>query len=179
MTDRERFSRQMNEVLDGLRKATRKLDAPLVLKDNLTGLGNLREAAYQAGRTETIVSRYPQETAQPAVMRYQKEFADSFRMEPAVLKPVMDGLMTDEIWHNNSAAHFERVKSDGSALIFWIAEAHPAEREHEDDSCYTLELATSEGIADRHKRRLLATEDTDKACRFVRKLIQTDLLVHS
>ena len=101
------------------------------------------------------------------------------RMEPQVRRLVLDGLMTDESWHNNAAAHFEYRMSNGKILLLWIAEADPAEREHEDMPHHTVELAGKEGTGDADKQQLLTTEDTDAACRYVRQLIEDDLKLAS
>ena len=58
MNDHERFSRQMNDTLEILKKAIDALEAPMAQKDKLSGLvRNLREFAYQAGRTEGPAGR--------------------------------------------------------------------------------------------------------------------------
>ena len=83
--------------------------------------------------------------------------------------------MEDRSWHNNAAAHFERVMSDGKILLLWIAEEDPKEREDELVPRYAVDLAGREGTADAIKQQLLATEDTDEACTFVRQRIEADL----
>jgi len=58
MNDHERFSRQMNDTLEILKKAIDALEAPMAQKDKLSGLvRNLREFAHQAGRTEGLAGR--------------------------------------------------------------------------------------------------------------------------
>lgn len=174
MNDAQRFTSQMLQTLQVLRDTIQKLDVPLAQKDCLLGLiRDLREFAYQAGRTEACGSPLGQ-TVKPG-FRYPEEFGKSIRVESQIQQLVVDGLMTDESWHNNAAAHFERVMSESHILLLWIAEKGPAEREYDDMPRYTVELAGKEGTADTEKRQLLATEDTDAVCRFVRQLIEDDL----
>ena len=174
MNDHERFTKLMKQTLDILRAVIEKLDVPMVEKDKLTGLvRNLSEYSYQAGRAERLSGLHPQQAEK--VFRYVKEFGDSIKMEPQVLKLVLDSLMRDESWHNNTAAHFERIMSDGSILLLWIAEEDRADREDELVPRYTVELAGPEGTADARKEKLLATESTDEACTFVRQRIAGDL----
>ena len=174
MDDHKRFTQQMNQTLDALRAVIENLDVPLAQKDALSGLvRELRLVAYQAGRTEASSTLHSQQAER--VFRYQKEFGDSIKMEPQVLKLVLDRLMRDESWHNNTAAHFERIMSDGSILLLWIAEEDRADRQDELVPRYTIELAGPEGTADARKEKLLSTEDTDEACTFVRQRIAGDL----
>jgi hypothetical protein len=174
MNDHERFTKLMKQTLDILRAVIEKLDVPLVEKDKLSGLvRNLTEYSYQAGRAERFSDLRPHEAQ--AVFRYVKEFGDSIKMEPQILKLVLDGLMEDRSWHNNTVAHFERVMSDGSVLLLWIAEEDRADREDELVPRYAVELTGPEGTADASRELLLATEDTDETCRFVRERIEADL----
>lgn len=73
-------------------------------------------------------------------------------MEPQVRQLVIDGLLTDESWGNNAAAHFGRTMSDGGVLILWIAEEDRADREDENVPRYAVELAGKEGTADVYRR---------------------------
>jgi len=172
MNDYERFTKQMDQTLEILREAIEKLDVPIAEKDKFSGLvWNLREYAYQAGRAERSGTPHGRETA----FRYMKEFGSSIKVEPEILNLVLDGLMEDRSWHNNAAAHFERIMSDGKILLLWIAEQDPKEREDDLVPRYTVELAGPEGTADVIKQQLLATEDTDEACTFVRERIEADL----
>ena len=174
MDDHERFTKLMKQTLDILRAVIEKLDVPLAQKDKLSGLlRNLTEYSYQAGRAERFSGLRPHQAQ--AVFRYVKAFGDSIKMEPQVLKLVLDSLMRDESWHNNTAAHFERIMSDGSILLLWIAEEDRADRQDELVPRYTVELAGPEGTADARKEKLLATESTDEACTFVRQRIAGDL----
>jgi hypothetical protein len=55
MHDHERFSKQMQDTLMVLRNTIYKLNVPLEQKDNLlTLVRELREFAYQVGRTEAL-----------------------------------------------------------------------------------------------------------------------------
>ena len=174
MDDHKRFTQQMNQTLDALRAVIENLDVPLAQKDALSGLvRELRLVAYQAGRTEASSTLHSQQAER--VFRYQKEFGDSIKMEPQVLKLVLDRLMRDESWHNNTLAHFERVMSDGSILILGVAEENRADRADELVPRYAIELAGPEGTADADKQQLLATESTDEACTFVRQRIAGDM----
>ncbi len=176
MNDHERFSKQMNQILDVLRATIEKLDVPLAQKDALSGLvRGLRLAAYQAGRSEASSGQRGQEKAAGPVFRYVKEFGDTIKMEPEILKLVTDGLMTDESWGNDAAAHFERRMSDGNILLLFIAEEDRANREDELVPRYAVELAGPEGSADARREQLLATESTDEACTFVHERIEADL----
>ena len=174
MNDYERFSKQMNLAFDLLQRTISELDLRLLQRDKLSGLvRDLREFSYQAGRAES--AHGGQEGAAGTVFRHMKEFGSSIKVEPQVLNLVLDGLMEDRSWHNNSAAHFERVMSDGKILLLWIAEEDPKEREGELVPRYSVDLAGREGIADVIKQELLATEKTDEACTFVRQRIEADL----
>ena len=174
MNDHERFTKLMKQTLDILRAVIEKLDVPLAQKDSLSGLvRNLTEYSYQAGRAERSSGLHPHHAE--TVFRYVKEFGDSIKMEPQILSLVLDGLMEDRSWHNNAAAHLERTMSDGKILLLWIAEEDPKEREDELVSRYAVELAGREGTADAIKQQLLATEETDEACTFVRERIEADL----
>ena len=176
MNDYERFSKQMNLAFDLLQRAISELDVPLLQRDKLSGLvRDLREFSQQAGRSERSSGPHGQEGAAGTVFRHMKEFGSSIKVEPQVLNLVLDGLMEDRSWHNNSAAHFERVMSDGKILLLWIAEEDPKEREGELVPRYSVDLAGREGIADVIKQELLATEKTDEACTFVRQRIEADL----
>jgi hypothetical protein len=170
MNDYERFSKQSNQAFDLLQRAISELDLPLLQRDKLSGLlRDLREFSYQAGLAERASSGHQ------GVFRYMKEFGSSIKVEPQVLNLVLDGLMEDRSWHNNAAAHLERVMSDGKILLLWIAEEDPKEREDELAPRYAVDLAGREGTADARKEQLLATEDTDGACTFVRERIEADL----
>jgi hypothetical protein len=172
MNDYERFSKQMNQTVDLLQRAISEFDLPLLQRDKFSGLvRDLREYAYQAGRAERSGTPHGRETA----FRYMKEFGDSIKVEPEILNLVLDGLMEDRSWHNNAAAHFERAMSDGKILLLWIAEEDPKGREDELVPRYAVDLAGREGTADAIKQQLLATEDTDQACTFVRQRIEADL----
>jgi hypothetical protein len=150
MNDHERFTGQMNETLEILRKAIENLDAPLVQKDKLAGLiRNLRDFAYQAERAE--VRNEP--TAPGGPFRYPNEFGDSITVEPEIRQLVLDGLMTDESWHNNSAAHFERCLSDRNVLLLFIAEEDQAERADENMPRNAVKLVTKQGTADAHREQ--------------------------
>jgi len=174
MNDSERFSKQMGQTFDLLQRAISELDLPLLQRDKLSCLvRDLREYSYQTGRGER--SSGGQEGAAGTVFRHMKEFGSSIKVEPQVLNLVLDGLMEDRSWHNNAAAHFERTMSDGKILLLWIAEEAPEERGDELVSRYAVELAGREGTADAIKQKLLATEDTDEACTFVRERIEADL----
>ncbi len=164
MDDHERFTKLMKQTLDILRAVIEKLDVPLVEKDKLSGLvRNLTEYSYQAGRSERSSGLHPKQAE--TVFRYVKEFGDTIKMETEILKLVLDGLMTDESWHNNTLANFERRMSDGNVMLLWIAEEDRADREDELVPRYTVELAGKEGAADAKRERLLETEDTDEVCR--------------
>jgi len=176
MNDDERFSKQMNQTFDLLQRAISELDLPLLQRDKLSGLvRDLREFSQQAGRSERSSGPHGQEGAAGTVFRYVKEFGVSIKMEPQILNIVLDGLMTDQSWHRNTLAHFERFMSDGKILLLWIAEEDPKEREDELVSRYTVELAGREGTADARREQLLTTEGTDEACIFVREQIEADL----
>jgi hypothetical protein len=176
MNDHERFTEQMDQTLEVLRDAIGKLPVPLAQKDSILGLiRDLREFAYQAGRGEASSTRRGQEAEPGNAFRYMKEFGSSIKVEPQIQMLVLDGLMTDESWHDNAAAHFERVMSNGNVLRLWIAEEYPAEREDELMPRYAVELAGKEGTTDAEKQELLASEDTGQACRFVRERIEADL----
>jgi hypothetical protein len=176
MNDYERFSKQMNDALDALRDTIEKLDVSLAKKDALSGLvRELRVAAYQAGRSEASSGQQRQEKAAGPVFRYMKEFGKTIKMEPQIQHLVLHGLMTDESWHNNAAAHFEHRMSDGNVLLLWIAEENRDDREDELVPRYTVELAGPEGTADARREQLLATESTDEAFMFVRQRIEADL----
>jgi len=98
-----------------------------------------------------------------------KKFGDSIKMEPKVLKLVLDGWVEDRSLHNNTRAHFERVVSDGIALHLWIAEERRGDREDELVPPYRVEHAGPEENAYVRREQLLATEGTDEACTFVRQ----------
>lgn len=164
----------MNGTLEILPDAIQKSDLPLVEKDRPIGLvRNLTEYSCQAGREERSSGLHPQQAE--TVFRYVKEFGNSIKMEPQVLSLVLDGLTEDRSRHNNTAAHFERVMSDGNVLLLWIAEEDRADREDELVPRYTVELAGREGTADASREQLLATEGTDGACMFDRQRIEADL----
>jgi hypothetical protein len=176
VNDSERFTEQMDQTLEALRDAIGKLPVPLAQKDSILGLiKDLREFAYQAGRGEASSTRRGQEAEPGNAFRYMKEFGSSIKVEPQIQMLVLDGLMTDESWHDHAAAHFERVMSNGNVLLLWIAEEYPDEREDELMPRYAVEFAGKEGTAEAEKRQVLATEDTEEACRFVRQLIEVDL----
>jgi len=176
MNDYERFSKQMNLAFDLLQRAISELHLPLLQRDKLSGLvRDLREFSQQAGRSERSSGPHEQEGAAGTVFRYVKEFGVSIKMEPQILNIVLDGLMTDQSWHRNTLAHFERFMSDGKILLLWIAEEDPKEREDEFVPRYAVHLAGREGTADVIKQQLLATENTDEACTFVRQHIEADL----
>jgi hypothetical protein len=179
MNDYERFSKQMNDALDALRDTIEKLDVSLAKKDALSGLvRELRVAAYQAGRAEGSIAPQARERAATPLFRYHEEFGKTIKVEPQIQHLVLHRLMTDESWHNNSAAHFEHRMSDGSVLILWIAEEDCANRKDELVARYTVELAGPEGTAGARKEQLLATESTDEAFMFVRQRIEADLKLH-
>jgi hypothetical protein len=170
MNDYERFSKQMNLAFDLLQRTISEFDLPLFQRDKFSGLArDLREYSYQAGRSERSSGGHE------GVFHYMKEFGSSIKVEPQVLNLVLDGLMEDRSWHNNAAAHFERVMSDGKILLLWIAEEDPKERGGELVPRYAVDLAGREGTADVIKQELLATEKTDEACTFVRQRIEADL----
>jgi hypothetical protein len=176
MNDHERFTDQMDQTLEILRDAIGKLPVPLAQKDSILGLiKDLREFAYQAGRAEAFSGPRGQAGEHLALFRYASEFGSSIKVEPQIQMLVLDGVMTDESWHDNAAAHFERVMSDGNVLLLWIAEEYPAEREDELVPRYAVELVGKEGTADAEKQQILATEDTEQACHFVRERIKADL----
>ena len=174
MNDYERFSKQMNQTFDLLQRAISELDLALLQRDKLSGLvRDLREFSCQAGRSERSSTLHGQQAE--TVFRYVKEFGVSIKMEPQILKLVLDSLMTDESWRNNTLTHFERFMSDGKILLLWIAEEDPKEREDELVPRYMVELAGREGTAGARREQLLTTEGTDEACTFVRQRIEADL----
>ena len=176
MNDYERFSKQSNQAFDLLQRAISELDLPLLQRDKLSGLvRDLREFSQQAGRSERSSGPHEQEGAADTVFRYQKEFGVSIKMEPQILNIVLDGLMTDQSWHRNTLAHFERFMPDGKILLLWIAEEDPKEREDELVPRYMVELTGREGTAGTRREQLLTTEGTDEACTFVRERIEADL----
>ena len=172
MNNYERFSKQMNLAFDLLQRTISEFDLPLFQRDKFSGLvRDLMEYSYQTGRAEGLGGLHGQE----AGFHYMKEFGSSIKVEPQVLNLVLDGLMEDRSWHNNAAAHFERVMSDGKILLLWIAEEDPKEREGELVPRYAVDLAGREGTTDVIKQELLATEKTNEACTFVRERIEEDL----
>ncbi len=179
MNDYDRFTRQMNDTLDILKKAIETLDAPIAQKDKLSGLAwNLREFAYQAGRTESAASipdknRIVEPPARSQRFKYKTEFGDWFGIDHEIEALVLNGLMSDESWHNDTIPHFERVLSDRKILMLWIEEENPDDRENAQEP-YMILLARPDGTTD-GAETLLATEDTSEAVSYVRSRIMSDL----
>jgi hypothetical protein len=173
MNNHEYLSKQMKITLGILQSSINKASISQAQKNKLHGLiTELGKLAYQVGWNEGLSG---QAAGFDGMFRYPEQFDDTIQAEPQIRQLVIEGQMTDASSHNDAAAHFERKMADGNVLLLWIAEEIRAEREYEDMPRYTVELAGSAGPAGPNKQRLLSTEDTDEAVRFVRELIEGDL----
>jgi hypothetical protein len=126
---------------------------------------------------------------QPLRPRFWGEFATISRPNHAILAPaaqkqfkqlliiivalVLDGLMTDESWHNDTIPHFERVLRDKRILMHWIEMEKPEDRENSQGR-YWVPPARPDGTVDAAET-LLDTDDIAESVTYIHERVRADV----